>query len=46
MRDEPAPRRGSFNALPLRSRAIIAIFGVAPVQFELVDVSKPGWRRV
>jgi len=26
--------------------AVIAIFGLAPVKFELVDASKPGWRRV
>ena len=26
--------------------AIIGIFGIAPVQFELVDPSKPGWRRL
>jgi hypothetical protein len=26
--------------------AVIAIFGIAPMQFELVDASKPGWRRV
>jgi len=26
--------------------AVIGIFGIAPVQFELVDPSKPGWRRL
>jgi len=26
--------------------AIIALFGIAPVRLELVDASKPGWRRV
>jgi hypothetical protein len=26
--------------------AVIGIFGIAPVHFELVDASKPGWRRV
>lgn len=26
--------------------AVIGIFGMAPVQFQLVDSSKPGWRRV
>jgi hypothetical protein len=26
--------------------ALIGIFGIAPVQFELVDNSKPGWRAV
>jgi hypothetical protein len=26
--------------------AIIALFGIAPVDFALVDPSKPGWRRV
>jgi hypothetical protein len=26
--------------------AIIALFGVAPVQLELVDASKPAWRRI
>ncbi len=26
--------------------AVIALFGIAPVQFELVDASKPGWRRL
>src|SRR5262249_18918006 len=25
---------------------VIGIFGIAPVHFELVDASKPGWRRV
>ena len=26
--------------------AVIGIFGIAPVHFELVDPSKPGWRRL
>jgi hypothetical protein len=26
--------------------AVIALFGIAPVQFELVDPTKPSWRRV
>jgi hypothetical protein len=26
--------------------AVIGIFGIAPVQFELVDPSQPGWRRL
>ena len=26
--------------------AVIALFGIAPVQFELVDPSKPSWRQV
>jgi hypothetical protein len=26
--------------------AVIALFGIAPVQFELVDASKPAWRKV
>jgi hypothetical protein len=26
--------------------AVIALFGIAPVQFELVDPSKPAWRQV
>lgn len=26
--------------------AVIALFGIAPVQLELVDSSRPGWRRV
>jgi hypothetical protein len=26
--------------------AVIALFGIAPVQFELVDPSKPAWREV
>lgn len=26
--------------------AIIGLFGIAPVQFELVDPSKPGWRKL
>ena len=26
--------------------AVIGLFGIVPVQFELVDPSKPGWRRV
>jgi hypothetical protein len=26
--------------------AVIGLFGIGPVQFELVDPSKPGWRRV
>jgi hypothetical protein len=26
--------------------AVIALFGLAPVQLDLVDPSKPGWRRV
>jgi len=26
--------------------AVIALFGIAPVQFELVDSSKPAWRQV
>jgi hypothetical protein len=26
--------------------AVIGIFGIAPVHFELVDQSKPGWRRL
>ena len=26
--------------------AVIALFGIAPVQFELVDRSKPAWRQV
>jgi hypothetical protein len=26
--------------------AVIGLFGIAPVQFELVDRSKPGWRKV
>jgi hypothetical protein len=26
--------------------AIIGLFGIAPVQFELVDRSKPGWRKL
>jgi len=26
--------------------AVIALFGIAPVELELVDSSKPGWRRV
>jgi len=26
--------------------AVIALFGIAPVQLKLVDSSKPGWRRV
>jgi hypothetical protein len=26
--------------------AIIALFGIAPVEFELVDPSKPGWRKL
>jgi hypothetical protein len=30
----------------VKEPAVIAIFGIAPVQFELVDASKPGWRRV
>ena len=26
--------------------AVIGLFGIAPVQFELVDPSKPGWRKL
>jgi hypothetical protein len=26
--------------------AVIALFGIAPVQFELVDASRPPWRRI
>ena len=26
--------------------AVIGLFGIAPVQFELVDSSKPGWRKL
>jgi hypothetical protein len=26
--------------------AVIALFGIAPVRFELVDASKPAWRKV
>jgi hypothetical protein len=26
--------------------AVIALFGLAPVQFELVDPTKPGWRKL
>jgi hypothetical protein len=26
--------------------AVIGLFGIAPVQFELVDRSKPGWRKL
>ncbi len=26
--------------------AVIALFGIAPVQFELVDPGRPGWRQV
>jgi hypothetical protein len=26
--------------------AVIGLFGIAPVQFKLVDPSKPGWRRL
>src|SRR6195256_313900 len=26
--------------------AIIGLFGIAPVQFELVDPGKPGWRKL
>jgi len=26
--------------------AVIALFGIVPVQFELVDLAKPGWRKV
>jgi hypothetical protein len=26
--------------------AVIALFGIAPVQFELVDPAKPGWRKL
>ena len=26
--------------------AVIALFGIAPVDLTLVDPSKPGWRRV
>jgi hypothetical protein len=26
--------------------AIIGLFGIAPVQFELVEPGKPGWRKV
>jgi hypothetical protein len=30
----------------MKEPAIIALFGIAPVDFALVDASKPGWRRV
>jgi hypothetical protein len=26
--------------------AVIGLFGIAPVQFKLVDPSKPAWRRL
>ena len=26
--------------------AVIGLFGIAPVQFELVDPGKPGWRKL
>jgi hypothetical protein len=26
--------------------AVIALFGIAPVQFELIDPSRPSWRQV
>ena len=26
--------------------AVIALFGIAPVQFELIDPSKPAWRKL
>jgi hypothetical protein len=26
--------------------AVIALFGIAPVELTLVDLSKPGWRQV
>jgi len=29
-----------------REPAVIVLFGIAPVQFELVDPSKPSWRQV
>jgi hypothetical protein len=29
-----------------RQPTVIGIFGIAPVQLELVDPSKPGWRRI
>ena len=49
--------RGQGESEPLRSGldmdtlsedavALIGALGIAPVHFELVDASKPGWRRV
>ena len=29
-----------------REAAVIALFGIAPVQFELVDPAKPAWRKI
>jgi hypothetical protein len=29
-----------------REPAVIGLFGIAPVQFELVDASKPAWCRL
>jgi hypothetical protein len=29
-----------------REPAVIALFGIAPVQFELVDPSRPSWRKI
>jgi hypothetical protein len=37
---------GGFVKRDAKEPAVIALFGIAPVQLTLVDPSKPGWRRV
>jgi hypothetical protein len=35
-----------YMSAPATQPAVIALFGLAPVEFELIDQRKPTWRQV